>query len=388
MSVREGKVRLADFILREMESILQEWEAFATTLLPASATMTRLALRDHAPQILQTIAADLSSSQTPEEQSEKSMGRAPTVPGAPETAAQTHAILRAQSGFDIKQLVAEYRALRTSVLRLWLDTGPLETMKVQDVIRFNEAVDQAIAESVDHFDAHVEQARNLLLGILGHDMRNPLNNIVITAQYLSALNAGEKVSQAAGRLIRSGASMQALLDELVDFNRVNLGVGLNAVPSDVDLAEPVADELEQIRGAHPDRAIELTVSGDVRGRWDGHRLQQLLRNLVVNAIKHGAEHSPIRVALRGADTEVTLEVRNCGPEIDPAVWSDLFEPLSRGAEHGGRGSLGGLGLGLFIVREIARGHGGEVSVRSESGETTFTVRLPREPGARATGPGE
>jgi len=104
MSVREGKVRLADFILREMESILQEWEAFATTLLPASATMTRLALRDHAPQILQTIAADLSSSQTPEEQSEKSMGRAPTVPGAPETAAQTHAILRAQSGFDIKQL--------------------------------------------------------------------------------------------------------------------------------------------------------------------------------------------------------------------------------------------------------------------------------------------
>lgn len=388
MSVREGNVRLADFMLREMESILEEWEAFASTLLPAAATMTSLALRDHAPQILKTIAADLSLSQTPEEQSEKSMGRAPQVPGAPDTAAQTHAVLRAQSGFDIKQLVAEYRALRASVLRLWLDTGPMEATQAQDVIRFNEAVDQAIAESVDHFDAHVEQARNLLLGVLGHDMRNPLNNMVLTAQYLSELNAGEKVSEAAGRLIRSGASLQALLDELVDFNRVNLGVGLNVVPSDVDLAEPVADELEQIRGAHPGRPIELTVSGDVRGRWDDRRLQQLLRNLVVNAIEHGAEHSPIRVALRGADTEVTLEVWNCGPEIDTAASNDLFEPLSRGAEQGGRGSWDGLGLGLFIVREIARGHGGEVSVRSESGETTFTVRLPREPRARATGPGE
>jgi hypothetical protein len=197
-------MRLADFILREMQVVLEDWEAFAGTLLPAAAGMTSLALRDHAQQILEAVAADLTNPQTRHEQAEKSKGRTPMVSGAPETAAQTHAVLRARSGFDINQLVAEYRALRASVLRLWLDQLPIEPEGVGDVIRFNEAIDQAIAESVGHFDAQVEQARNLLLGMLGHDMRNPLNNIVMTAHYLSALNAGEQVSVAAARLIRSG----------------------------------------------------------------------------------------------------------------------------------------------------------------------------------------
>lgn len=365
-------MRLSGFILHDMQTILADWEEFAATLLPAAAGMTELALRDHAQQILEAVAADLGTPQTAEEQSEKSRGQARTVRGAPETAAQTHAVLRARSGFDINQLVAEYRALRASVLRLWLDDSVLDREAVPDVIRFNEAIDQAIAESVGHFDAHVEQGRNLLLGMLGHDMRNPLNNILMTAQHLTALNAGDTVSAAAARLIRSGASMQALLDDLMDFNRLNLGLGLNVVPSDVDLAESVANELEQLQGAHPHRRIELTVSGDVRGRWDANRVQQLLRNLVVNAIGHGAPDSPVRVALHGGEAEVTLEVINYGPPIDAVVEREMFNPLRRGD------SRGGLGLGLFIVREIANGHGGDVAVRSDGGETTFAVRLPRE----------
>jgi signal transduction histidine kinase len=373
-----GNMRLAEFILCEMEALLAEWEVFAASLLPAATGMTRLALRDHAKQILEAVAADLDSPQTLAEQSAKSLGRAPRVSGAPETAAQTHAVLRAHSGFDINQLVAEYRALRASVLRLWLDSRPVEAEGVEDIIRFNEAIDQAIAESVGHFDAQVEQARNLLLGMLGHDMRNPLNNILMTAQYLTALNAGEKVSVAAARLIRSGASMRALLDDLVDFNRMNLGLGLNVAPSYVDLADPVADELEQIQGAHPDRRVGLAVSGDLRGWWDGRRLQQLLRNLVVNALRHGAPGSDVRVVLSGADTDVTLEVLNSGPVVDPAVLRRLSDPLWRGVARDGRASRAGLGLGLFIVREIARGHGGDVAVRSEGGETSFTIRLPRK----------
>jgi signal transduction histidine kinase len=178
--------------------------------------------------------------------------------------------------------------------------------------------------------------------------------------------------------LRSGASMQALLDDLVDFNRMNLGLGLDVIPTDIDLEETFANELEQLQGAHPNRQIELTVSGDVRGRWDGPRLQQLLRNLVVNAISHGAQDSPVRVALRGAETEVTLEVVNSGPPIEAAVLSQMFEPLRRGGPQRKRYGSGGLGLGLFIVREIAKGHGGEVEVRSDGGETAFAVRLPRE----------
>ena len=237
-------MRLSQFIRQNMEPILAEWEAFAATLEPAASGMAALALRDHAPQILEAVAKDLDTFQTPEQQSEKSMGRAPTLEGAPETAAQTHAVLRARSGFDINQLVAEYRALRASVLRLWIEDSPLERSDVEDMIRFNEAIDQGVAESVGHFHGEVERARNLLLGMLGHDMRSPLSTILATSSYLAALNAGENVSAAAARLIRSGKSMQALLDDLVDFNRTKLGLGIKVVPFDIDLAVPVAEELE------------------------------------------------------------------------------------------------------------------------------------------------
>jgi signal transduction histidine kinase len=371
-------MRLAEFIRQDMEAILAEWEAFAATLLPAAVGMTSLALRDHAQYILEAIAKDLTTPQTREEQSEKSKGRAPKVPGAPETAAQTHAVLRAKSGFDINQLVAEYRALRASVLRLWIESCPLNPPEVEDVIRFNEAIDQAIAESVGHFHLQVERDRNLLLGMLGHDMRSPLNTILMTASYLAALNAGEQVSVSAARLIRSGAAMQALLDDLVDFNRTKLGLGLNVEPSDIDLAAVVADELEQLRGAYPNRQIELTVAGDNRGRWDGARLQQLVRNLVSNAIRYGFPDTLIRVMLSGNKAAVRLEVTNSGPTIDASALSKIFEPLKRGsAQDDNYDTRGGLGLGLFIVREIAEAHGGEVEVRSGGGETTFAVCLPR-----------
>ena len=370
-------MRLADFIRRNKEAILAEWETFATSLLPAATGLTSLALRDHAPQILEAVATDLATPQTRHEQSEKSKGRAAQVEGAPETAAQTHAILRARSGFDINQLVAEYRALRASVLRLWIDAGPLDRSGVEDIIRFNEAIDQAVAESVGHFHGHVERARNLLLGMLGHDMRSPLSTILTTATYLAALNAGEQVSAAAARLISSGESMRGLLEDLVDFNRTKLGLGINVVLSDIDLALPVADELEQLRGAHPHRRIELGVTGDCRGQWDGLRLQQSLRNLVSNAVKYGTPDTPVRVALRGEEADVRLEVTNSGPPIPESALSEIFDPLKRGGARADRDDWGSLGLGLFIVREIARAHGGEVEVRSDAGQTTFGVRLPR-----------
>jgi signal transduction histidine kinase len=370
-------VRLADFILRDMPRILEEWEAFAASLLPAASGLTSSVLRDHAPQILEAIARDLTTFQSRHEQSEKSKGRAPRIEGAPETAAQTHAVLRARSGFDLNQLVAEYRALRASVLRLWMDAVPFDETAVEDMIRFNEAIDQAISESVAHFHGLVESYRNLLLGMLGHDMRNPLNSILLTAQYLGRLNAGDEVSEAAGYLIRSGASMQALLDDLTDFNRTNLGLGLRIVPADVDLAQAAGDELEQFRAAHPKRRFELSVRGDTRGRWDGARVQQMLRNLLSNALRYGSPDLPIRVTLDGGPPELRLEVHNSG-RVDPAELRALYDPLRRGSVgQKSRDSRDGLGLGLFIVHEIARAHGGEVEASCEGDRTTFSVRLPR-----------
>ena len=137
-------MRLATFILSNIEPILVQWEAFAAAQLPAAASMKSLALRDHAQQILEAVAKDLSTPQSRDAQTAKSLGRAPTLFEAPETAAQTHATLRARSGFNINQLAAEYRALRASVLRLWTDACQPEAPHAEDIIRFNEAIDQAL----------------------------------------------------------------------------------------------------------------------------------------------------------------------------------------------------------------------------------------------------
>ncbi len=321
-------MRLADFILRNIEPILEQWEAFAASLLPAARSMDSHALRDDAQQILEAVAKDLSTPQTREEQLEKSLGRAPKLIDAPATAAQTHALLRARRGFNINQLADEYRALRASVLRLWIDEIQPDAPHLDDMIRFNEAIDQALAESVSFFSEQVEQARNLLLGMLGHDMRSPLHTIQMTASYLAALNAGEDISDAAGRLIRSGARMQALLDDLCDFNRTKLGLGINIVCSDVDLTEVFADVVDQLRAAHPDRQIDLDVKGDLHGLWDGQRLQQLLGNLVHNAIKYGAPDTPVRVVVTGADAEVVSKSGTAAPPLTRRRWSTCLTPSS------------------------------------------------------------
>ena len=369
-------MRLADFIVRDMESIVAQFEAFAATL-PSASQLSSMDLRDHAEEILNVVAKDLRTVQSCEAQSEKSMGRAPRLFNAPETAAQTHATLRARSGFNIEELASEYRALRASVLRLWADACGADTPHMDDVIRFNEAIDQALSESIGFFSAQVEQARNLLLGMLGHDMRSPLQTIQLTAAHLSALNAGIEVSEASNRLVKSGARMRSLLEDLVDFNRTTLGLGISIRPTAVDIGSLFTDELELQRGAHPGLNVVLQLDGSTQGNWDGRRLQQLLSNLIQNAVKYGAQNSPVRVTVVGTDSELCFEVANLGPEINSASIESLFNPLQRGPEVDARESLGSLGLGLYIAREIAKAHGGEIRARSGDAETVFAVRIPR-----------
>jgi signal transduction histidine kinase len=373
-------MRLADFIERNMEPILGQWEAFAATRLPAAGAMRSLELRNHAQQILEAIVADLRTAQSPEAQRAKSMGLAPEPFPARETAAQTHAVLRAKAGFDINQLAAEYRALRASVLCFWLDSDEPGERLHTDVVRFNEAIDQALAESIAHFHAQVERSRNLLLGMLGHDMRSPLQTIKVTASYLGHLNASEAVSNAAQRLINSGARLQGLLDDLVDFNRLNLGLGIRIARHNASLAEICRDEVDQIRSAHPGCTIELTVTGNSEGHWDAKRVQQVVCNLVENAIAHGTFGRPVRVALMADETEVRLEVANSGNAIDPNTLTHIFEPLTRGMQlEPGTG----LGLGLYIVKQIAIAHGGSAEVRSDCDATVFTVHLPKQTSPKA-----
>jgi signal transduction histidine kinase len=371
-------MRLADFIARNMETILAAWEEFAATLLPASAGMETAELREEAEQMLHAIVTDLRSPQTRETQYRKSINQGPDPVGSSESAARTHGFLRARAGFTVNQLAAEYRALRASVLRLWMDACAPNAPDLDDMIRFNEAIDQALAESVISFNMQIEQNRNLLLGMLGHDMRSPLQAIQMTSTYLAALNAGADVSKAADRLIRSGARIQALLDDLTAYNRAKLGLGINVSPTDVDLADVLSDELDELRAIHPDRQIELQVTGNLQGVWDSQRLQQLLGNLVLNAIKYGAQDTPVRVILTGDITHVRIDVCNCGAAIEPATLARIFDPLERGRDRQSQDEKAtSLGLGLYIASEIAMAHHGAIETRSDETETTFSVSLPR-----------
>ena len=305
--------RLADFIHTEMEAILVNWEAFAgTSCLRRSTTQPPRAARSR-PADFEAVARDLRTLQGRDAQTQKSLGLAPVLScGARDGCANARRAPRRNSGFDINQLAAESTGALRGQRSTAVDRMPFRTLKgtrLEDVIRFNEAIDQALGESIAFFSRRVERSRNLLLGMLGHDMRSPLQTIVMTSTYLSALNAGADVSKAASRLINSGAQMKALLDDLLDFNRTQLGLGINVSPKPVDLARLFVDELDRIRAAQPGRDIKLLVSGDCFGEWDPLRLQQLLANLTLNAINYGTAGTPVQVTLRGDEADVTLDVR-------------------------------------------------------------------------------
>jgi signal transduction histidine kinase len=366
-------MRLGHFILSAKEAILSDWEQFAAAQLPGSHGMSRERLRDHAGQMLDVIASDLAETQTAAAQAQKAKGLVVPDPLLPDTAAQVHAFMRAQDGFDVNQMVGEYRALRASVLRLWAAQEDLHPTAFEDMVRFNEAIDQALVESVASFTEEVDRQRNLMLGMLGHDMRNPLNAMLMAAELMARDGGGdEKLQRTVERMRKSGLRMRMLLDDLVDLSSAQLGVGLRLRRRQADLGVAFLDEVDLLRAAFPGAVIELHRSGDTTGNWDAGRLQQVLGNLVTNALKYGT-CAPVQVALEGQPDDVTFIVSNQGRAIDQELLLRMFEPLKRGD----RTDVQGLGLGLFIVHQVVDAHGGDVKVTSTEAATQFTVTLPR-----------
>jgi signal transduction histidine kinase len=210
---------------------------------------------------------------------------------------------------------------------------------------------------------------------VGHDLRNPLSAILTAAQLLEMTATDDRTRLTASRLRSSGKRMSAIIDDLFDLARVRLGGGITIEPEDTDLlasAQRVVTEHQQV---HPRRHIEVQSAGDLRGEWDQRRLEQVLSNLIGNAERHGVSDSPVVVRLDGQHDEVTFSVHN-GGVIAPDVLPDLFDPFRSGRE---KASRDGLGLGLFIVRQVVEAHGGDVQVTStEEAGTTVRVCLPRK----------
>ena len=366
---------LAEFIIRNMEQILAEWEKFARTI-PAAQGMDTTALRDHAAKMLHTIAKDLLQHQTAEEQAAKSKGNAPQLVGKGDTAATSHGTDRYSEGFDLNALVAEYRALRASVIRLWtLEVGAED--RERQLSRFNEAIDQALNESVFRYSQEEKKSRELFLGVLGHDLRTPLGATLNSAYYLlhSKGLSGDQL-KASAAILRSGTRIQKMTNDLLDVTRARLGGALPVDAKPMDLLAACEQVTEEAQAFHPDRVVTLTSRGELHGTWDESRLCQLLSNLVENAIRHGFPERPVTVSACGDAETVQVAVHNDGLPIPQAEIHRIFEPL-RQTESGSKRSEG-LGLGLYIAQVIVKAHDGDIDVQSskETG-TTFTVRLPR-----------
>jgi signal transduction histidine kinase len=369
--------KLSTYIRQNTEQILAEWESFARTLPPA-ASMSISRLRDHAEAMLDVIATDLETPQTADQQVEKSRGSASVHGGASRTAASRHGRGRAASGFTVGQMVAEFRALRATVIRLWTaheqTLGPAE---FEELTRFNEAIDQAIAESLERYSGAVEATRDRFLAVLGHDLRNPLGAIATSSAFL--LDTGP-LNEEQATLIRGIGNaerrMSRLIEDLLQLALNRLGDGMPITRTDTNVAAVIQNVVAEVRASYPSARIETHFDGALTGQLDEARLAQALTNLLGNAVHHGDPTGTIDVEARGDDREIVIAVHNRGPAIPPEKVHRLLSTMKRGrSESRDRRHLG---LGLFIVDKIVEGHGGALDVQSTPDQgTTFAMRLPR-----------
>lgn len=376
-------MRFSDFIKDNLDAIVAEWENFARTFSVAMPLSDR-ALRDHCREILLAIAEEMETSQTDAEQSAKS--KEMTLPaGAPENAATVHGALRQLAGFDLMQLVGEFRAMRASVMALWqaspaAGAGPAALL---EITRFNEALDKSLAESVERYSTDVAASRDMFLAVLGHDLRSPLSVIAMSGKLLGEPGlAPVRRDQAVLRMQRASRNMSRLINDLLEFTRTRLGPGIPIERAACDLRPLCEAAVDSIQTSEPQHAFELQLAGDLRLQGDAARIEQMLSNLLHNAVQHGSPQSPVLLRASGEAEAVLLDITNRGRPIPPDALQAVFEPLVQlqgGSAPAGERSRTSMGLGLYIVREIVTGHGGTIRVQStaEAG-TVFSIRLPRE----------
>jgi signal transduction histidine kinase len=369
--------KLSTFILDNIEAILQQWEDFARSLQPGRL-MTVTALRNDAERMLRFIAADIETSQSRSEQHQKSIGHGRQLANGVDSAAHDHGAARAVDHFTFSEMVSEYRALRSAVTRLWLDSAGVDHESVMELVRFNEAIDQVLAESVVRFAATVERESDLFTASIGHDLRNPLNSIVSSSELLSR-SAGlpDAERAAAKRIGNSALRMANMLADLQDFSRSRLDGLLRLSLEQARVADICREVIAEIAAAHQNYTLQFKESGDTGAVVDRKRMSQVISNLVGNAVQHGAPSGTISVSAQGDEQHVRVEVHNEGPAIARARLDDIFEPLHRVAPEEPR-TPGSLGLGLYIVRRVVLAHGGRVSVTSTDADgTSFVVEIPR-----------
>jgi two-component system sensor histidine kinase/response regulator len=217
--------------------------------------------------------------------------------------------------------------------------------------------------------------RERFMAMLAHDLRQPLNTILLARQVLSQEALSPKGVEVSEMQLRAAKRMQRMVVELLDFTRNRPETGLPIQRRTIDFAEIARLGLAEMRPAFPDQVMELSVEGSCEGEWDPDRVAQILSNLIGNAIEHGTPGGQVRVQLTGHPDRIDLRVSNRGPAMSRQLLGTIFEPFRRGGD--GSSKSAGVGLGLHIVQQIVHAHGGTIAVQNQDGETQFTVSLPR-----------
>lgn len=238
-----------------------------------------------------------------------------------------------------------------------------------------EAEDERVRRTQELEAAYEEAAaRERLMGMLGHDLRTPLTAVTMGA---SDVLAHEPLTDSAQRtlasVLASARRASRMIADLLDFTRARLGGGIPVQRVETDLLAVTRKVASEVRAANPQRTIVVEAKGATDGRWDPDRVAQAVSNLLGNAVEHGTADTPIEVSLTGDGDSVCLDVRNSAPPIPEGILDTLFSPFVRQGTGGE-----GLGLGLFIVRQIVEAHGGRVLVSSNDSGTCFTTIWPRE----------
>lgn len=373
-------MRLSEFIRQHVDRIVDEWEQFARTITPAAINMDRIALRDHAKAILLAAARDMTTAQTASEQLAKAKGEGPEKTPSLDEAGASHGELRHTVGFDLVQMTSEFRHLRACVIRLWVNSLEVPDLAYfQDMIRFNEAIDEALAESTAAYAEQVNHSRDLFLAILGHDLRAPLQAVSMSTELLlrKATLEGDALTCAIN-IKRGARHMAVMVSDLLELVRSRLGKSLPIDPKPMDLADAAQAAIAEACAGNPECDPIIRVVGDTRGTWDSGRLDQLLQNLIGNALQHGLNKRDVTVTVTGEPDSVRLTVHNFGVPIPEDAIPTVFDPMVRSASEDLGQPTTSLGLGLFIVKEVVDAHGGTIDVSSNQTDgTLFTVVLPR-----------
>ena len=360
---------LLPFLQHNHETIIREFAAFARSLMPTGANMSESELRDHAEEILTAFATDMQLEQSPQEQALKATGHGSARSMV--ASGQWHADDRIKHGFSFESVLAEFRAMRATVLRLYEESGETDLGEVR---RFNEAVDEALTESMKRYAEKTDLFKNQLIGIVSHDLRNPLSAITAGAALLAVADDDPPRRQRiVTRIMSSAQRMKGMISDLLDLTQVRLGGAIPLKRRPTDLQQLCHEAAAETLTMRPNAVLSLNTRGNLCGLWDPDRLGQVISNLLGNAIEHG-DGTPITLEAEEAGNDVTLAVHNDGPPIPADILPAVFEPLTRGG--GGDGAH--IGLGLFIARAIVSGHGGSIQVTSSAtAGTTFKVRLPK-----------